>query len=478
MNKNPKPKSPKPNIKPAGQRSVKKAKTKRRIKQSRTASARQNAARRRIGCPGVSMFKMKDLAPADYNPREIDATALEGLSNSISRFGCVEPIVVNTRGRHNVIVGGNQRFKALESLGVTECMCVTIECSRADEKLLNLTLNNPQIQGVFTKNIIEYIEQLRAEMPDDKDFLNLRIAELQIELGPGKTGLIPDDDIPKFKGKAKTRPGDLWLLGKHRLLCGDSTKEHMVSRLMAGKKAALFATDPPYGVGYTGVGRPKKGRNWSDIFQDIDVEKSKKFMVDFFTVGLKHLKKNTAIYLWHASKRRKYIEDVCDELGLLIHQQIIWEKPCATMTYAIFMWQHEPCLLMWVKGNKPAWRAHRIEGKRLGTVWPMGYIRSGDPTKPEYYTDVWPMDFEGKKRPSGIDHPTIKPVEAFAIPMRVHTKTGDICYEPFCGSGTQIIAAEKLDRRCFALEREPFFVDVAIKRWEQWTGKKAKLEGK
>ena len=142
MRKNPKPKRPKPDIKPAGQRPVKKA-----IKKSRTASARQNAARRRIGCPGVGMFKMKDLEPAGYNPREIDIVALAGLTNSISRFGCVEPIVINTRGRHNVIIGGNQRFKALQSLGVIECLCVTVNCSRADEKLLNLTLNNPLIRG-------------------------------------------------------------------------------------------------------------------------------------------------------------------------------------------------------------------------------------------------------------------------------------------------------------------------------------------
>jgi len=450
-------------------------KAKKLVKRVRKKSVNQKATRR-IGIPGVSMFRLDQLKPAPYNPRVIVAEALEGLTNSISRFGCVEPIVVNTRGRKNVIIGGNQRFKALRSLGITECLCVTVDCSKVDEKLLNLTLNNPQIQGQFAKKIVEYIEQLRQELPDDTDFLNLRIAELQMDLGQGKRGRIPDDDIPKIHGKAKTRPGDLWLLGKHRLLCGDSTKEDDVSRLMNGQKASLFATDPPYGVDYTGDDRPKAGKDWSDTFHDIDVDKVKKFMKDFFLAGLKHLKKNSALYLWHASARRRDIENVCDEIGILIHQQIIWEKPCATMTYSFYMWQHEPCVLMWVKGNKPKWKAHEINGKRLGTVWPIGYIRSGDPTTPEYYTDVWPLDYDGKKRPAGIEHPTVKPVEIFAIPMRVHTRTGDICYEPFCDSGSQIIAAEKLDRRCFAMEKEPVFVDVAIERWEQWTGRKAKLE--
>ncbi len=453
-------------------------KAKKSVKRVLKKSANQKAARR-IGIPGVSMFRLDQLKPAVYNPRVIVAEALEGLTNSLSKFGCVEPIVVNTRGRKNVIVGGNQRFKALQNLGITECLCVTVDCSKTDEKMLNLTLNNPQIQGDFIKKIVEYIEQLRQELPDDNDFLNLRIADLQMELGPGKTGRIPDDDVPKISRKAKTKRGELWLLDKHRLLCGDSTKEADVARLMNGKKASLFATDPPYSIDYTGDDRPKTGKDWSDTFHDIDVDKAKKFMKDFFSAGLKHIKKNTALYLWHASTRRKDIEDVCGELGILIHQQIIWEKPCATMTYAFYMWQHEPCLLMWVKGNKPKWKAHEIDGKRLGTVWPIGYIRTGDPTTQEYYTDVWPLDYEGKKkRATGIEHPTIKPVEIFAIPMMVHTKPGDICYEPFCGSGSQIIAAEKLDRLCFAIEKEPFFVDVAIERWEKWTGRKAKLERK
>jgi DNA modification methylase len=169
------------------------------------------------------------------------------------------------------------------------------------------------------------------------------------------------------------------------------------------------------------------------------------------------------------------IEDVCDEMDILIHQRIIWVKPCVVLGYSFYSWRHEPCLLMWKHGQMPAYSG---KARSIGTVWPVGYNKSGDPTTPEYYTDVWELDYEGKKRPTGIDHPTVKPVEVFAIPMRVHTSTGDICYEPFCGSGSQIIAAEKLDRRCFAMESEPVFVDVAVERWERWTGTKAKREGK
>ncbi len=451
-------------------------KAKKAVKRVRKKSANQKAARR-IGVPGVGMFRLDQLKPADYNPRVIAAEALEGLMNSISRFGCVEPIVVNTRGRKNVVVGGNQRLKALRTLGIDECLCVTVSCSKADEKLLNLTLNNPLIQGDFIKKIVDYIEQLRRELPYDSDFLALRIADLQNELGmfPGKTGRAPDDDIPRIPEKVTARTGDLWTLGKHRLLCGDSTKEADVSQLMNGQKAVLFATDPPYCVDYTGTNRPHGGKNWSEQFREIEIENPKKFMKEYLSVGLKAVKKKTALYLWHASRRRSLVDEVCSELKILVHQQIIWVKPCIVFGFSFYPWRHEPCVLMWKCGEMPPFRS---KSKSIGTIWPVGYNKSGDPTSPDYYQDVWELDYESKKRPVGIEHPTVKPVEVFAIPMRVHTNTGDICYEPFCGSGSQIIAAEKLDRRCFALEKEPVFVDVAVERWERWTGTKAKCERK
>ncbi len=427
--------------------------------------------------PKIKQFKLSELVPAEYNPRVITDEALTGLTASIKKFGCVEPIIVNTRNDKNTIIGGHQRHRVLCELygDKYKCWCVTVSLSKVDEKLLNITLNNPYCQGRFIKKLGEYIDQLRAELPNDKNYLALRIDELHSSVGIGeKEGLTFDDEIPKPPRKTRTKPGGLWLLDKHRLLCGDSTKEKDVKYLMAGKKADLFATDPPYCVDYTGANRPtkKQGRDWTDTYHEIDIKNAKEFMKAFYAVGLKFIKKKTALYLWHASSRRYLIEDVCNELGILIHQQIIWVKPCAVVTYSYYMWQHEPCLLMWVKGSKPRFRPR---DKAIGTVWYVGYQKEGDPTEPEYYTDVWELDWEGKKRNPGIEHPTVKPVEVFARPMRVHTRPGDICYEPFCGSGSQIIAAEKLDRRCFAMELEPVFCDVAVKRWEQWTGKKARL---
>lgn len=431
-------------------------------------------SKRKLIQPQIKSFKLSELPPAEYNPRVISDEALAGLAMSIEKFGCVEPIIVNIRDGKNTIVGGNQRFKVLLAVKVKEIICITVDLSKTDEKLLNLTLNNPHAQGEFVENIANYIDSIRGNIQNEV-YLDLKIAELRESMGGDeKGGNILDDEIPKPPKKARTRLGDLWILGNHRLLCGDSTDEVDVAKLMGRERARLFATDPYYCVDYTGADRPGKkgGKDWSETFREKEIVDPKKFMKGYFVIGLKYIQKGTAIYIWHASNRKRLIEDVCNELGILIHQTIIWVKPCAVLTYSYYAWRHEPCLLLWVKGNKPPFKP---SNKKIGSVWYCGFQKSGDPTTSEYYTDVWELDWEGKKRNQGLEHPTVKPVEVFAIPMRVHTKPGDVCYEPFCGSGSQIIAAEKLDRRCFAMELEPVFCDVAVKRWEQWTGRKAKL---
>jgi len=428
-------------------------------------------------CPEVRTFALSAIHEAAYNPRVMTDAALEGLAYSMQRFGCVEPIIVNVRDGRNVIIGGHQRAKVLRGAGVEECLCVVVDLDDTGERVLNLSLNNPEIQGRFIEDIGAYIENL-SESVDDQLLLDLKINLLRGEIEEAaSTGKIPDDEVPAFSQDVITEPGDLWVLGEHRLLCGDSTQPETFQRLLDGQKAALLATDPPYCVDYTGADRPtsggkKGGKDWRAVYKEIEIKNALQFHEDFLTQCLACLCKNSAIYLWHASRRRSEIELVCQSLGILVHQDIVWVKPCAVMTYSFYNWQHEPCLLMWVKGQKPPIRP---SFKGLGTVWIVGLDRDGDPTDPAYYTDVWEVDWEGKKRqPGDIEHPTVKPVELFARPMRVHTRPGDICLEPFCGSGSQIIAAEKLGRRCFAVEKEPFFVDVAVQRWEAWTGKKAK----
>jgi len=422
--------------------------------------------------PDIKDVLLSEIKPAPYNPREISEEALAGLRQSLEQFGVVDLLVINKRNMR--IVSGHQRYKILQEAGVEKVTAIMVDVDEISEMAMNVTLNSQEIAGTWTKALIPLLEKLRTE--DSDSYIALRMKELRDQVrdledeynGAGKT--LPDD-LPEAPKDVISKPGDLWILGNHRLLCGDSTKEEDVARLMDGNLASLFATDPPYCVDYTGKDRPKGGHDWSDVYKEIDIPDATEFMKSFYEVGLKFIKPNTALYLWHASRRRREIEDVCKHHNILIHQQIIWVKPCVILTYSFYSWRHEPCLLMWIKGFKPPYRP---KDKSIGTVWSVDFVRQGDPTTPEYHSDVWELDWEGKKRSTNIaEHPTVKPTEVFAIPMRVHTQVGDICFEPFCGSGSQIIAGERLNRRVFAMELEPFFVDVAVKRWEEFTGNKA-----
>ena len=422
--------------------------------------------------PEIKIVKLTDLKPAPYNPREISNEALMGLRMSLRKFGYIDLLVINKRNMQ--IIAGNQRYKILQAEGVKSAPVIMVDVHKMQEKAMNISLNNAQIAGIWTEALIPILEQLRHEMPDG--YISLRLQELREEvkefelenMGAGKA--LPDD-IPEPPKDITTERGDLWILGEHRLLCGNSLSEKDVAYLMNDKKAKLFATDPPYLVNYTGADRPKNNKDWSNVYWDEGMKDAEGFFKRYLSVGLKFIEANAGIYMWHASTRIVLIRKVWEELGLLAHQQIIWVKPCAVLSYAYYHWRHEPCLFGWQKGYKPYFRPQDMS---IGTVWIVDFLKYGDPTKLEYYTDVWELDWEGRKRPIDIDHPTVKPTEVFAIPMRVHTKVGDICYEPFCGSGSQIIAAERLNRRCYAMELEPVFVDVAVKRWEEFTGKKAK----
>jgi DNA modification methylase len=419
--------------------------------------------------PEIKELLISDIKPFINNPRDITTEALSGLRSSLERFGYIDLLIVNKRNME--LVSGHQRLKILQSEGIETVLCIIVDVDDLMQQTMNITLNNQAIAGYWTQALIPILERLRQEMPED--YLNLRLAQLREECAEFEVENIGNtlpDDIPETPKEAITKPGDLWILGEHRLLCGSSTNSADVCILMDGKKAKLMATDPPYLVNYTGDDRPKAGKDRSNLYHEVDILDAYAFFKDFLSIALQHIEKDSAIYMWHASKRIDIIHKVFNELEILIHQIIIWVKPCAILTYSIYPWRHEPCIFGWKQGNKP-----KIKGtaNKVSTVWTIGLLRTGDPESPEYYTDIWEVDWEGKKRSPGKDHPTIKPTEVFAIPMRVHTNPGDICYEPFSGSGSEIIAAERLNRRCFAMELEPVFCDVAVIRWEQFTGKKA-----
>lgn len=410
-----------------------------------------------------------DLMPAPYNPRQISPEALAGLRGSVERFGLVEPVVWNRRTGN--VVGGHQRLKVLQAMGESETQVIVVDLPEAEEKALNVALNSPSIAGEFTPEIHALLAEIEASLPELSSLLRFddladQMKHLLSDLEP-EEGLVDADDVPEPPAEPITQPGDLWLLGGHRLICGDSTDAAVLARLMNGQRAAIYATDPPYGVGYDGTAHPvglaarAQGRDsesvnkdWADQYADHnawdhfpDRAAFETFLEAAFAAALPHLADNAAWYTWHASATAPSFLAAWQAVGVRYHQTIVWVKPTAVLGFSMWNWRYEPCLMGWKPGHKPDVLA-----------------------VPGEFTNVWEADWEGKARCTDSQHPTQKPTRLFELPLQKHTRPGQICLESFSGSGSQIIAAERLGRRCFAVERLPQFVDVAVRRWERFTG--------
>lgn len=407
---------------------------------------------------------IESLTPDPANVRLHNPRNIEAIKSSLRAFGQRKPIVVRTDGR--IVEAGNGQLEAARQLGWTHIAAVfsdddlvtAASYAIADNRTAELATWDDEPLARLLKSIEE---SNRFKMPDlgfsDGDLRDIinRLPDPSEFLGR-----TDPNEVPAPPKTPITKPGDLYILGEHRLLCGDSTSAEDVRRLMNGERAVLFSTDPPYLVDYDGKNHPQSftkkkdgNKDWSDSYAvtwddaDANPELYDKFIA---TAIAEAIDPNAAWYCWHASRRQAMLEAVWIKHGAFVHQQIIWAKDRPILTRSWYMWQHEPCFMGWVKGKKP----QRTADDSPRSVWNIPTIAPGTKT----------------------DHPTSKPVEVFAIPMRQHTRPGELCYEPFSGSGSQLIAAEQVHRRCFAMEISPQYCDVAVKRWETFTGKKARHE--
>lgn len=411
----------------------------------------------------IKTMKIADLTPAPYNPRAISETALKGLRGSVERFGMVEPVVWNKQTGN--VVGGHQRLKVLQAMGETSTSVVVVDLPEIEEKALNVVLNNPHIAGDFTENVNAILAEIAEELPEIMSLLQLdKLGEVTGLLNPEPEGADPDD-VPEAPDEPITQPGDLWILGGHRLVCGDSGDPAVLDLVMDGQTAKLYATDPPYGVGYDGTSHPQNQRDrqdgrepgsqnkyWGDEYWDHyeSPAEFEAFLERIFLCAKQHVTQDAAWYTWHASATASSFLRAWETAGIRYHQTITWVKPTFVLGFAMWNYRTEPCLMGWQQGHKPE-------------ALPV----------PDEHSNCWEVDWEGKARCTDGNHPTQKAVRLFELPIRKHTRPGDICLETFAGSGSQVIAAERLGRRCFAVERMPRFCDVIVKRWENMTGKKA-----
>ena len=439
---------------------------------------------------------LADLAADPGNPRRITPEAAAGLRFSLDRYGDLSGIVFDAAS--GVLVSGHQRLDQLRAAGVAE-WTVERECDagltapdgpgaegtgwiahtsgRFRVRLVrwteqtrseaNVVANSDQIAGQWTPAALAKLAPLAA-LPA---LAPLRFGELRMgiaRLFPDEAKNAGDDDVPDPPPVPVSRTGDLWILdsGKgagHRLLCGDSTKAEDVARVMGGEKAVLMATDPPYGVAYDNAERPNPGVAKPRVAKPrvandelVDGPAMQAFLEAMLRAAEPIMAPTAAYYFWHPMLTQgTYVAAAAAAAaaGILIHRQIIWVKACLLLGRGDYHWRHELCFYGWRKSHRPPFYGPRNQD----TIWECGSV--------------------GNAERKEMGHATPKPIALWDKPMGNHTRLAEVCYEPFSGSGTQIIAGENLGRRVYALEIAPVYVDVAVLRWEKATGKHAILDG-
>jgi DNA modification methylase len=453
---------------------------------------------RRLYKVQVSKIPIGQLNPAAYNPRkdlQPGDPEYEKLKRSIQEFGYVEPIVWNERTGN--IVGGHQRYKVLLDMGMSEVDCVVVDLDDAKEKALNLALN--KIQGDWDYLKLKDLLQELDTGEFDIELTGFDIGEIEDLMTQFHVpGEIIEDEVPEPPEEPITKPGDLWILGRHRLLCGDATVITDVERLMDGKKADMVFTDPPYNVNYgdkaSMLNDYQKGhRNTSSIKNDnMKKDDFLRFLIDSFKSIYVALCPGGAFYICHAESTGLEFRKAALEAGFLLKQCIIWAKNSLVIGRQDYQWKHEPILYGWKPGAAHRWYGgrknttviednaqvviekqddHAIIHLSLGLqqlaikVSDYEVIFDGD----DSLTTVWRIE-----KPQRNDvHPTMKPVSLCARAIGNSSKPGEIVLDVFGGSGSTLIAAEQLNRTCYMMELDPIYCDVIIKRWENFTGQKA-----
>ena len=369
---------------------------------------------------------------AKYNPRKDlkpgDAE-YEKLRRSIEEFGYVEPIIWNKETGN--VVGGHQRLKILLADGAAEVDCVVVELNAEKEKALNVALN--KISGDWDKEKLALLITDLQGVDFDVSLTGFDLAEIDELFKDSIADGVKDDDFDVEGELAKpaiTKPGDLWLLGQHRVVCGDSTQAETFSLLMDGKPANLVVTDPPYNVNYEGTAGKIKNDNMAD-------QKFYQFLLEAFTLTEKSMARDASIYVFHADTEGFNFRKAFKDAGFYLSGTCIWKKQSLVLGRSPYQWQHEPILFGWKKAGKHAWYSDR----KQSTIW------------------------EFDKPRKNTDHPTMKPVPLVAYPVLNSSMTGCIVLDPFGGSGSTLIACEQTGRICHTVELDEKFCDVIVKRY-------------
>lgn len=384
----------------------------------------------------IKELSLKELKPAVYNPRKKlkkGDKEYEKIKQSLLKFGYVDPIIVN---EDLTVIGGHQRLTVLKDLDYETAKCVIVDLPKEDEKALNIALN--KITGQWDEALLADLLLDLQESDFNLDLTGFEPPEIDDILSNVHDKELYEDEFDveeELKKPTVSRRGDVWQLGKHRVICGDSTKSETYDQLLGDKKANLVVTDPPYNVDV----EETAGKILNDNMSDGDFYQ---FLLSMFTQVENHMETDASIYVFHADTEGLNFRKAFKDAGFYLSGCCIWKKNSLVLGRSPYQWQHEPCLYGWKKKGKHQWFSDRKQ------------------------TTIWEYD-----RPkSSKDHPTMKPIQLMAYPIQNSSMRGTIVLDPFLGSGSTLIAADQTGRVCYGIELDEKFVDVIVKRYIEVTG--------
>jgi DNA modification methylase len=396
----------------------------------------------------VEHWTLDRLLPYVANARSHPEAQVAQIAGSIAELGFNAPCLVDERG---VLIAGHGRLLAAKRLGLAEIPVIRLgHLTGAQARAFRIADNQIALNALWDDTVLAAELARLREDGVDLDLLGFGEDDLDRLLdglaGDGEGGQTDEDEVPDPPVAPVTRPGDLWVLGRHRLLCGDATNATGVARLLDGKKPHLLISDPSYGVEYDPSWRNEAGVSATARTGKVTNDDRADWREAWA------LFPGDVTYVWHAGVHAKTVAESLEAAGFLVRSQIIWSKPRFVLGRGDYHWQHEPCFYAVRKSATGHWQGARDQS----TVWAIGTVGDED---------------------EATVHGTQKPVECMRRPIINNSVNGDLVYEPFAGSGTTIIAAESTGRTCLAMEIDPRYCDVIVERWQRFTGKDAVLDG-
>ena len=393
----------------------------------------------------IQLIEIEKLKPAEYNPRKDlkpEDEEYQKIKKSLVEFGYVAPVIVNS---DMTVIGGHQRLKVLKELGYEEVECNIVDLNKTKEKALNIALN--KITGEWDNSKLEELLAELKETDIDMDMTGFTFDEVDNILKDIEGSKEDDFDLDQALNEIEeptTRPGDIWILGKNRLMCGDSTQKENVLRLMDKQEADMLLTDPPYNVDYEG-----KTVDALKIENDnMTSTEFYNFLLDSFRNMFEVTKCGSSVYVFHADTEGLNFRNAFNAVGFKLAQCLVWVKNTFVMGRQDYQWRHEPILYGWKEGAGH----YFINDRKQSTV----------------------LEFDKPTR--NAEHPTMKPIDLLVYLIKNSSKENDLILDLFGGSGSTLIAAEQVKRRCYTMELDPKYCDVIVKRWELLTGEKAVLK--